>query len=344
MTFITQSNFKRILFSIKIEELTGEIYKEKIFFLSKKEQEWFLTLQKLLKDGKNGNIGVYKKIERDIDSHTLVFEGGQSAYHENPRCERLHSDYVNFEIPDSIKEKGFSEVEKFRIWFKKNMYLLDGDKEDLFKLNLLNTFGVELKGKIHRKNLGFMEVPNKDLTTLENEIDNLLRESKRYYVNADSKKQELIKRFQTFTYRENTTDDTYAQYIDGKNISLKELKAFLKEFDSKFKKPVKDLLIEYFRVKLNPKLEFKGKLLDELGFKPCPYCTVNENDSEITTFGELKKDGYSIDAGFLVKDGKQLWIMADEEEIENVKNDTKFRIVERTSKKGNPFFAVVILN
>lgn len=71
---------------------------------------------------------------------------------------------------------------------------------------------------------------------------------------------------------------TFLAFIPGalKNnrSGLKDeaLKDFLRSYEHTFKTPVKDRLIEYFRIKFNPDMKFEGSLLEQLGFKPCGAC------------------------------------------------------------------------
>src|SRR5690606_19298990 len=72
-------------------------------------------------------------------------------------------------------------------------------------------------------------------------------------------------------------------------FSDEEVKHFLREYDKTYKRPLKKLLIEYYRVKLNPDLELKGFLLDQLGFKPCGKC-YNESDEASIDLEEVVDD------------------------------------------------------
>jgi hypothetical protein len=50
-----------------------------------------------------------------------------------------------------------------------------------------------------------------------------------------------------------------------------------------FKKPFKDLLLQYLMVKYNPELKFNGLLLEQLNFKKCHKCQeldVNQQTSQ----------------------------------------------------------------
>jgi hypothetical protein len=43
------------------------------------------------------------------------------------------------------------------------------------------------------------------------------------------------------------------------------------------KKPLKKYLLEYYRVTINPKLNFNDTILEQLGFKPCQQCHKLKN-------------------------------------------------------------------
>ncbi len=46
----------------------------------------------------------------------------------------------------------------------------------------------------------------------------------------------------------------------------------LYKYDNKYKVPLKRLLIGYYKISLNPKLNFSAPLLEQLGFKKCYSC------------------------------------------------------------------------
>ena len=109
MAFITKSNFKKILYDVEISNLTGEVYKQNILFLSKKDKNFLLSAQQLMKDGSEGVLTIFKKIEKKLDTGSFVFEDGNSSYHISHDCENLHSNYINYKIPDEITKKNIEE-------------------------------------------------------------------------------------------------------------------------------------------------------------------------------------------------------------------------------------------
>lgn len=270
MAYLTKSNSLKIIASIDFKQigiLEGEVYIKPIYFFSNYEKNNLLGLKELLKDPENFIKEYYKPIET-TDSYKYIFEGGKPAYHFNTNCERLNSHYINFEIPPEIREKGKDEVLKFRAWFKTNQYLLN--QPDVFAARIQMAFGVIMNPKaIDYENSGVEEKENLNLDELEKRINLYISEAGQYYNNANQEKKEIIRRFQKYTFLAYSQKD-----IQNNNTRFNDetIKQFLKQYDIHFKRPIKDLLIEYYRVLHNPDLKFEGKLLEQLGFKPCAAC------------------------------------------------------------------------
>jgi len=280
MAYLTKSNSIKIISSIhpnKIENLKGEVYKKPIYFFSKYEKNKLLGIKELMKDPESF-IGEYYVPINNADNLRYVYEGGKPAYHSRPDCERLNSDYRNFEIPEEIREKGKEEVFKFRDWFKKNQYLLE--KPDVFVARIQMAFGVTMNPKaIDHENSGVEEKENLNLEELEKRINKLLSDAGQYFNNADKKKREVIRRFQKYTFLAYSKNDIRNNTT---SVSDEAIKNFLKQYDIHFKRPTKDLLIEYYRVLHNPDLKFEGYLLEQLGFQPCGACH-NDNHQQVTS-------------------------------------------------------------
>lgn len=286
MAYLTKSNSLKIIARIdfkQIGNLQGEVYKKPIYFFSDYEKNNLLGLKELLKDPETFIQEFYVPIE-NTDNLRYVYEGGKPAYHAKPDCDRLNSNYRNFEIPEEIREKGKDEVLKFRSWFKENQYLLE--KPDVFVARLQMAFGVTMNPKaIDYENSGVEVKENLNLEELEKRINKYISDAGQYFNNADQEKKDIIRRFQKYTFLAYSNKD-----IQNNNTRFSDeaLKKFLKQYDVHFKRPIKDLLIEYYRVLHNPDLKFEGNLLEQLGFRPCGSChnensdnTTTENDNEI---------------------------------------------------------------
>lgn len=289
MAYITKANSKRILRKINlndIPDIEGKVYKKPIYFLSKWETKYLLLMQSLLKEPEKFAIEVYHPVVNK-DTFQYVYESEQPpSYHSNINCERLNSKFKNFEIPFEIKERvrdlaikeGKTEqeiielekqqVEVFRKWFKDNFELFNSDTEEFLK-KLDVRWNIQRNvNEIERDNSGVETIENLDLNELESEIDKIISEAGRFFVN-NKDKQHIIRRFQKLTflaYRKGSIE------INNTELSDDELKQFLLEYDTNFKKPIKELLIQYYRVKYNPDLSFEGQLLERLNFRSCSVC------------------------------------------------------------------------
>ena len=245
MAYLTKSNSLKIIARIdfkQIGNLEGEVYKKPIYFLNYYEKNKLLGLKKLLKAPETFIQEYYVPIE-NTDNLRYVYEGGKPAYHSKPDCERLNSNYRNFEIPDEIREKGKDEVLRFRSWFKENQYFLE--KPDAFVARLQMAFGVTMNPKaIDYENSGVEVKENLNLEELEKRINKYISDAGQYFNKADQEKKEIIRRFQKYTFLAYSNKD-----IQNNNTRFSDeaIKKFLKQYDVHFKRPIKDLLIESWR-------------------------------------------------------------------------------------------------
>ena len=148
MPYITKANAKRIIKRINlsdIEFVDGVVYKKPIYFLSSWEAKYLLLMKTLLKEPERFSIEVYNPIINK-DTFRYVFESKQPpSYHMDKNCEKLNSDFKNFEIPFEIKARATekakreklseeethklveNKVNTFRHWFMLNFKLFKED-------------------------------------------------------------------------------------------------------------------------------------------------------------------------------------------------------------------------
>lgn len=289
MAFITKANSKRIISTINLKEISnldGEVYKKPIYFLNKNEVTYLLSMQTLLRDPEKFAIEVYKPI-LNRDTLKYVYESEQPpCYHSNANCSRLTSTFRNFEIPFEIRvrvrenailegknEEEIQLLEKqqigiFRKWFKDNFELFQSDIKEFLKMLDIRWNIQRNINEIEMDNSGVETILNYNLGDLEREIDKVIGEAGSYF-NNNKDKQHIIRRFQKLTfiaYQKGKLD------INDTELSDDELRKFLLEYESRFKKPIKNLLIQYYRVKYNSELSFEGSLLERLNFKACSVC------------------------------------------------------------------------
>lgn len=270
MAFLTKSNSLRIIRSNDFNEsgeLEGEIYKKPISLFSRRERTELLGFRYLLETPESFFGKYYVPIITE-DKFFYVFEGNKPAYHIDVKCERLHSKYQNYKIPEGIRGDKDKVVE-FRKWFKANADLLERN-DNWFHLKLKLAFGdsVTLE-EIDHKNSGAVIAENLDLHELEMAVDDLINQAFDYYREAPVAKQKIIQRFEQHTFLAYTNKPIYN---NNTTYTDEVIKKFLKKYHEKFKRPMQELLKEYYRVKYNPNLEFQGHLLDQLGFVACKQC------------------------------------------------------------------------
>ena len=259
MSIIYQTN-------LEVIDSSRELYKNPIYFFSEFEKKRLLAVYELFEDSEVFFAETYKSRTSE-DTLTMVYEGSTPSYHENIDCNRLRSDYENFKIPPDIKEKGKAAVNEFREWFKTVEHLYN-EAPDKFVARLQMRWGITTNVKaINIGNSGTVKMENRTIPKIEEAIDRRIKEAGRFYYQSQ-KNTEILKIFSRKTYM------AYKEDIWGNNTSYSddEVKKLLKDYDERFKKPLQQDLIHYYRVKLNPDINMEGRLLEELGFNPCRNC------------------------------------------------------------------------
>jgi len=291
MAYITSHNSYKIVTRDNLKEvkLEGEIYKSKITIFSKHDETSLLAVQELMRDPDKYFKEIYNPIVAK-DTKKYVYKEQQPAYHTYLDCPRLSSNFTNFELPGEIKDKGDSEIERFRHWFTENEHLLE--KPDIFVMRLQMAFGITYNPKaINYENSGFDEF-NKNYTVkdLEDKIDSLLREAGKFY-NANEKNKTILRAFVKMSgaaFYDTPLSSNNTRYTD------EEVKDVLKEYHLKFKAPLKKHLIEYYRVKLNPDLQFAENLMEALGFKKCGACKKTEAEASLKFFSQQSNQNSTL--------------------------------------------------
>lgn len=272
IVFITTANAVKLVKKIdplRLRSLNGKLYKRAIYVFGNKDKVRLLAIRELFKDPELF-IRQYYVEQRVTDTFQYVFAEKPPAYHCCPECDRLSSDYSNYEVPDFIRNQGKSAVLAFRDWFKANMHLLKDDRWDHFQLRFKAEYGIWVHpAEIERPNSGTTMMENLDLPTLEMRIDRILDQAADLYWASDFN-QEVICRWGKNAWLGRFTDKPLKD--NRHNLDEEKVRAFLRDYDSRIIQPLKALLIEYYKVSANPELAFSGQLLDQLGFQPCRRC------------------------------------------------------------------------
>jgi len=204
------------------------------------------------------------------DTGKYVFEGSKPAYHKDSDCDRLSADYINYIVPEFIRERGLDAVKAYRAWFKANMHLLN-DRPTHFQLRFKTQYGIWIEPKqIELPNSGITKFESCDLESLEKSIDEILARAAALY-NSDELTREIISNWGKNAWLGRRPNEP----LRGNKTGADEdsIRAFLRRYESKILTPLKRTLIEYYKIKLNPRLEYGCPLLDQLGFVACQSCS-----------------------------------------------------------------------
>jgi len=233
-----------------------DLYKNKLGHILSRPELALLSVFKEACESPGLVFEAYKRIEGRPDTKKWVWEGCAPAYHSSPSCERLHSDYRNWEIPAEIKQRGDSEIARFRKFFSEYRSLLETD-ELKFITKLDAAFFLKNPPKsILSINSGLNNIDNINLKDLEERIDLLLVDAEKFRNMDDSTKSKIDRQ----------------GYGTHRLKEAKEPGSILHTWHNEYKKDLKDLLCHYFRIKFNRDLGFSGMLLDRLGFNRCGSC------------------------------------------------------------------------
>ena len=109
--YITRANSMKILRKLDLSkmDLSGDVYNRPLFFLNKKEEQALLAYKEFVMNPERFVEEIYQKVEV-IDNYRYVFEGESPCYHRREDCERLHSEFRNYEIPQAIRDRGIEWI------------------------------------------------------------------------------------------------------------------------------------------------------------------------------------------------------------------------------------------
>ncbi|MBC8213134.1 MAG: hypothetical protein H8E71_00615 [Candidatus Marinimicrobia bacterium] len=252
---------------LKNANIRKDVYEIPIYFFNRYEENALLSIKELLDSPENYFTEIYKPVKVK-EKHNFVYVGSQPCYHTEYDCQRLNANYKNYEIPRDIREKGKNAVDAFRTWFNSVHYLLEIDP-DVFVARLYARWGILTNVKaIEFKNSGATYFENESIGNLKFDITSLIKSAGRFYY-ASSKNKAILAAFSKLSFL-GEKDEAIQNNKTG--FSDEEVKSLLKYYHQTFKKPLKQKLIQYYRLDLNPEIEMSGNILNKLGFNPCNTC------------------------------------------------------------------------
>lgn len=280
--FVTNANIKRALFKLDKSDFDyeSEIYKHSINYLNLLEKRDLLSIKCLYEFPEIFFKDYYSKIVA-VDTLKFVFEEQQPAFHSDNACPNLLSDFENYLIPEVIKID--KQEMEYRDWFKQNIRLTDRKiLTDLFKDIHYRKWNC-LPLLVDYENSGAFEFMNLNVDEIESNIDTLLHDAKSYIEKSPTIKK-IISALGKRSYAFNKSETLN---LDGIPYDRETISEVLKIFELEYKRPLINMLKEYYRVNYNPNLVFEENILIGLGFRQCKVCQgLNTTHNEKPTYSK----------------------------------------------------------
>lgn len=319
LVYITNNNFSKITRTITIREinLEGDLYERynKVLnaIFSKFEKTELLLHKIFSEDPEKFLKEIYSKVTLKEDSYTWVYEEKRTpCYHFDSNCPRLNSDFENYQIPLSIKYKkietdipfeyitfnNLSEseqnvvkenVKQYREWWKnvgEHLYKSDINKF-LMRVNMKfqpNPRITDIR-EFKWENSGITDFDNCTLPEIENKIDSIIEGARSFYY-ENEKHSYILQHYIKYSYNILVKNE-FPTFVES-NFTNEDIKSVIENYNNKFKKPLKNLLKNYFRIKNNPDLKMEDRILEELGFVPCGNC-YNFSTKEVKSDSFVKE-------------------------------------------------------
>lgn len=174
--YITFANAKRLIHSLITPSghLSGEKLFDYIFdtdlsnIISEKDARDLYKL-KLLSEGSDVPTSFKIKNIENFKNRTLIFSNtSPPKYHLSDSCQFLNSDYINYKIPQSIKDRSPEEIEEFIKFCTPNRKIIE-DQDISFILLINEKFKTNINSfdEFVLPNSGTTDIKSMDLTELQ---------------------------------------------------------------------------------------------------------------------------------------------------------------------------------
>jgi hypothetical protein len=279
MPFITRNNFDSIVHKLTKSDLDpayiatlGKPWFSNLYNLSLKEHRRLLLYKGLHYNPEP--LVKYLKSNKE-DTFVYLYEADKSSYHKTTTCPNLTSPFHSPKVPEMVRTGGDSknEVIRFRKWYIQNNRIPKEFWEPFYKTDSVQEQKLQEEIAVmdskHATNSGVKEIKNYSLQELYQKIQFVIEETSKYYQSCS-----LLEKAALNQYKCNSQAGYLDKYLNDNRTGMsdEELKTFLRDYHETFKEPLFQDLIEYYRVRFNPKLEFSGTLLEQLNFKACFNC------------------------------------------------------------------------
>lgn len=308
MAFVTNSTFNLLtskigqLISVDFDDsldfYTNNIFSDKrtYFLFNKLELSKLFTAKSILEDEKKFINIYFSELNIREDNKLFVFsKGGKYKFHLYEDCESLNKDYVDFRVPEEIRDTGDDAINDFRNWFVQNNFkdkylqnfenFVDNKELDKYVVSLYNNLfpsKYNIK-KLHDDYVFATEMKCSGKTEIKQnlQLNELLSFIDFSMVKRDIliNKGDVIKRLTKYDWmldKDRTQiEDTISEKIHPsfiKNYGYNKLIALWREH-KEIKDAVYEKLIDYFKTiyKFDEK-NFENVDLEALGMAKCRFC------------------------------------------------------------------------
>lgn len=308
MAFVTNSTFNLLtskigqLISVDFDDsldfYTNNIFSDKrtYFLFNKLELSKLFTAKSILEDEKKFINIYFSELNIREDNKLFVFsKGGKYKFHLYEDCESLNKDYVDFRVPEEIRDTGDDAINDFRNWFVQNNFkdkylqnfenFVDNKELDKYVVSLYNNLfpsKYNIK-KLHDDYIFATEMKSSGKTEIKQnlQLNELLSFIDFSMVKRDIliNKGDVIKRLTKYDWmldKDRTQiEDTISEKIHPsfiKNYGYNKLIALWREH-KEIKDAVYEKLIDYFKTiyKFDEK-NFENVDLEALGMAKCRFC------------------------------------------------------------------------
>lgn len=229
----------------------------------------------------------YVFLKSRVDTYTSVNECDNTpAYHYDCNCQFLKSDFKDYEIPDQIRflhiDSKISDgqlsaeelaimkknVESYRNWWKAEgqvLYMRDKGAflarvnlrfQPLSPIRDIREFEIE--------NSGVEEIETAPILEILEKVDKLVDASESF--KRESEKNKIIVSRYAAWSKALSIQNNETEYSD------EEVRLVLREYEQRYKEPLRRTLRELYRRINNPDLETDVELAHQLGLKYCRSC------------------------------------------------------------------------
>ncbi len=305
MANITKYTFSKLCKKIEVNrEITLETFLKHIyndpaiyFMLNSKELKFLFNYKNILEDENRYVLEFYQYVPERQDQYNYVFETTRKMkYHLFNDCKYLASDYVDFRIPDEIKELGIETIKYFRNWFKTQGYSEQFYNQTLDVSKVVFDYNMHFPPRYGVKPLNedyalIMEIPNSHSIFTNSEFDyqkflEKVDHLKNLFDNVfGCKVSRTLSKFQYLLYvPDKIIIETLGRIFSKEfvtNYGIENVKEKLRK-SREIKFELIEILLEFFKwtYKFENKI-FDKITLEEFGLECCGGCKNKEKETLI---------------------------------------------------------------